>query len=88
MLLPRTGLLDMKNGRHRELPGGGEAAAVAQGGRDPATVENSVTHLFKHVAPQYQDRPGGYTRIVPMVPRRGDGVLQVKLKLVDYRPPD
>ena len=88
MLLPRTGLLDMKDGRHRELPGGGETAAAAQGGRDPATVENSVTHLFKHVAPQYQDRPGGYTRIVPMVPRRGDGVLQVKLKLVDYRPPD
>jgi len=88
MLLPRTGLLDMKDGKHRELPGGGGTAAAARGGRDPATVENSVTHLFEHVAPQYQDRPGGYTRIVPMVPRRGDGVLQVTLKLVEYRPPD
>lgn len=88
MLMPRTGLLDMKDGKHRELPAGGETAAAVQGGRRPATVDNSVTHLFEHVAPQYQDRPGGYTRIVPMVPRRGDGVLQVRLKLVDYRAPD
>jgi len=88
MLMPRTGLLDMKDGKRRELPGGGATAAAAQGGRNPATVENSVTHLFEHVAPQYQDRPGGYTRIVPMALRRGDGVLQVRLKLVDYRLPE
>ncbi len=47
-----------------------------------------MTHLFSHVAPQYMDRAGGYSRIVPMGPRRGDGVLEVQLQLVDYQAPD
>jgi large subunit ribosomal protein L17 len=51
-------------------------------------VENSVQHLFAHVGPQYQDRPGGYTRIVRIGPRRGDGVMQAKLQLVDYEAPE
>jgi len=82
MLMPRTGLIDMKDGKHRELP-----SPELGGGRAGASVETSVTHLFEHVAPQFADRPGGYTRIVPMMPRRGDGVLQVVLQLVDYQAP-
>ena len=82
MMMPRTGLIDMKNGKHRELP-----SPATSGGRAAATVENSVTHLFEHVAPQFQDRPGGYTRIIPMAPRRGDGVMEVVLQLVDYQAP-
>lgn len=89
MLMPRTGLVTaVRKGTRREAPGGGENARGAQARRTPATVDNSVTHLFEHVAPQYQDRPGGYTRTVPMLPRHGDGVLQVRLKLLDYRPPE
>ncbi|MDP6448048.1 MAG: L17 family ribosomal protein, partial [Pirellulaceae bacterium] len=29
--------------------------------------------LFDEVAPRFVDRPGGYTRIVRVGPRRGDG---------------
>ena len=88
LLMPRTGLIRMKEGSHREAPAGGEAEKTAQAGRSPSSVDNSVHHLFQHVAPQYQDRPGGYARIVRLGSRRGDGVTRVKLQLVDYRPPE
>lgn len=86
-LQPRTGLVRMKEGSHREAPATGEAEKEAAG-RNPSTVENSVRHLFEHVAPQYQDRPGGYTKIVRVGPRQGDGAEMAKLQLVDYRPPE
>lgn len=88
-LMPRTGLLRMREGAHREAPGTGEEAArSALAGGSPASVDNSVTHLFEHVAPQYQDRPGGYARMIRIGSRRGDGAPQVKLQLVDYRAPE
>ena len=88
VLLPRTGLIRMKEGSHREAPAGGESEKVGQAGRSASSVENSVRHLFEHVGPQYQDRPGGFSRIVRLPFRRGDGVSQVKLQLVDYRAPE
>ena len=51
-------------------------------------MDLSVSHLFEHVAPQYQDRPGGYARIIRVGTRRGDGATQAKLELVEYRPPE
>jgi large subunit ribosomal protein L17 len=88
LLQPRTGLLRMKEGSYREMPAGGEASKSSLAGGSASSVANSVRHLFEHVGPQYQDRPGGYTRIVRVGPRRGDGVMQAKLELVDYRAPE
>jgi large subunit ribosomal protein L17 len=87
-LMPRTGLVRMKEGSHREAPASGEVEEAYQAGRSPSTVENSVRHLFQHVAPQYQDRPGGYSRIVRVGARRGDGTEMVRLQLVDYKAPE
>ena len=87
-LMPRTSLIRMKEGSHREAPATGEAEKQTQAGQSPSTVENSVRHLFEHVAPQYQDRPGGYSRIIRVGTRRGDGTEMVRLQLVDSKPPE
>lgn len=42
-----------------------------------------VKHLFEEVAPQYKDRPGGYTQIVRTRVRRGDGAQLAVLRLVE-----
>ena len=44
--------------------------------------EDVVTKLFDEIAPKYQDRDGGYTRILKLEPRRGDSAEVVFLELV------
>ena len=41
-----------------------------------------VHKLFEEIAPRYADRPGGYTRIVKLGPRRSDSTEMVYLELV------
>ncbi len=42
----------------------------------------AVYKLFEEVAPRYADRPGGYTRILKLGPRRSDSTEMVYLELV------
>jgi large subunit ribosomal protein L17 len=44
---------------------------------------NSVTKLFDELAPRYEDRPGGYTRMFKLGLRNGDRAEMVLLELVD-----
>lgn len=41
-----------------------------------------VDKLFTEIAPKYENRNGGYTRIVKIGPRKGDGAMEVVLELV------
>jgi large subunit ribosomal protein L17 len=41
-----------------------------------------VHKLFEEIGPRYAERPGGYTRIVKLGPRRSDSTEMVFLELV------
>ena len=56
---------------------------TAQAGRKKNTKEvDLVAKLFDEIAPKYANRNGGYTRIVKIGQRKGDGALEVLLELV------
>jgi len=44
--------------------------------------KKAVNTLYEEVAPRYEDRNGGYTRVVKLGPRKGDGAERARLMLV------
>ena len=44
--------------------------------------QEAIIKLFKEIAPKYVDRPGGYTRIIPMGQRASDTATIAKLEWV------
>ena len=47
------------------------------------TVQTALQKLFGEVAERYTERQGGYTRILKVGHRRGDGAESVIIELVD-----
>ena len=47
------------------------------------TTQTALQKLFGEIAERYAERQGGYTRILKVGPRRGDGAESVIIELVD-----
>jgi large subunit ribosomal protein L17 len=45
---------------------------------------DAVTKLFEELGPRFQDRPGGYTRVLKMGFRQGDNAPMAYMELVDF----
>jgi len=44
--------------------------------------DEALVKLFKEIAPKYVDRPGGYTRLIPMGRRASDTAIIARLEWV------
>lgn len=58
------------------------AAYVRNEVANAETGQDALQKLFADIAPRYTERQGGYTRIMKVGPRRGDGAPMVIIELV------
>ena len=69
-----------KRGNLKGEAGGVHARRLAAGRmNDPEMVKK----LFDDIAPRYAERPGGYTRMLKLGPRKSDAADMVLLELVE-----
>lgn len=75
-----------KRGLAKAQESGNEADAVHARRVVASRLNNNrvlVKKLFDEIAPKYMERPGGYTRIYKMGPRKGDNAEMALLELVE-----
>ncbi|MEE9186868.1 MAG: 50S ribosomal protein L17 [Bacteroidota bacterium] len=73
-----------KNARRREQEGGPKDVHARRQAYRYLRDREAVTALFADVAEKVSNRPGGYTRVVKLGQRYGDGAELAVIQLVDY----
>ena len=59
-----------------------EVPAEAKGRKANTKTVDMAAKMFDEIAPKYADRNGGYTRIIKIGQRKGDGAMEVLIELV------
>lgn len=59
-----------------------EVPTTAAGRKKGTKKVDMPARIFDEIAPKYVDRKGGYTRIIKIGQRKGDGAMEVVLELV------
>jgi large subunit ribosomal protein L17 len=62
----------------------GKSGSIASRRRALAYIYDTdvVAKVFEDLGPRYKERPGGYTRVIKLGPRLGDGAEIVQIELV------
>lgn len=69
-------------GKRGDLNARRQASAFLYNKATSEDDEKVIQKLFDDVAPRYEERQGGYTRVLKLGPRRGDGAKMAIIELV------